>query len=196
MHNSPIHTMCNTIKNVMSSAVEAKTGGIFMVIQHTCPIRLIIVKIVHPQPSTHMSLYTDNLNAKGILTSDMRQKLSKSFDVRFYWVKYCIQKNWFDLIWEKFLTNMVDYITKQHSPWHQNKMWYKYLHKNQNYHQELSSFSVQGCVTSNYSMYPDLTSHHSTYPEITHALWLHYSIQDINNIGNNCHSHYICCHIH
>jgi len=28
--NAPIHTMCRTIKGVMSSAAEAKTGGVYM----------------------------------------------------------------------------------------------------------------------------------------------------------------------
>ena len=37
--NSPLHIMCNTIKNVMSSAAEAETGGIFMAVQRACPIR-------------------------------------------------------------------------------------------------------------------------------------------------------------
>lgn len=33
MKNSPIHIMCNTIKNVMSSAAEAESGGIFIAVQ-------------------------------------------------------------------------------------------------------------------------------------------------------------------
>ena len=33
MKNAPLHIMCNTIKNVMSSAAEAETGGIFMATQ-------------------------------------------------------------------------------------------------------------------------------------------------------------------
>ena len=30
MNNSPVHVMCNTIKNVMSSAAEAESGGLFL----------------------------------------------------------------------------------------------------------------------------------------------------------------------
>ena len=40
MNNSPVHIMCNIIKNVMSSAAEAKTGGIFVATQCACPIRI------------------------------------------------------------------------------------------------------------------------------------------------------------
>ena len=86
-NNSPVHIMCNTIKNVMYSAAEAKTGGIFVSIQCACPIRLTLIDLGHKQPPTSTPLYTDNSTAKGILTSYMRQKISKAFDMLLYWVK-------------------------------------------------------------------------------------------------------------
>ena len=50
MSNAPIYVMCNTIKNVMSSAAEAETGGIYMATQRACPIRVTLAELGHPQP--------------------------------------------------------------------------------------------------------------------------------------------------
>ena len=52
MTNSPVHVMCNTIKNVVSSAAEAETGGVLYLAaaQGACPIRLAAIELGHPQP--------------------------------------------------------------------------------------------------------------------------------------------------
>jgi hypothetical protein len=90
----------------------------------------------------------------------MRQKLSKAFDMRFYWVKDRIKQNQFQLIWRKGSTNMADYFTKHHPPWHHKQMRYQYLHRalttilvriqKENQQRQLvhhHSVGVQGCVT-------------------------------------------------
>ena len=129
MTNAPVHVMCNTIKNVMSSAAEAETGGIYMATQRACPIRTAIIELGHPQPETGTPCYTDNKTAKGILTASMRQKLSKAFDMRFYWIRDRIQQGQFNLIWRKGILNMADYFTKHHPAWHHRNMRYKYLQR-------------------------------------------------------------------
>ena len=129
MTNAPVHVMCNTIKNVMASAAEAETGGIFMATQRACPLRTAIIELGHPQPKTGTPCYTDNATAKGILTASMRQKLSKAFDMRFYWIRDRIQQGQFDLIWRKGILNMADYFTKHHPAWHHRNMRYKYLQR-------------------------------------------------------------------
>jgi hypothetical protein len=73
MDNAPIDVMCNTIKNVMSSAVEAETGGIYMATQRACPIRITLAELGHLQPSRGTPIYNDNSTATGILNSSMRQ---------------------------------------------------------------------------------------------------------------------------
>lgn len=57
MDNASIHIMCNTIKNVMSSSAEAETGGIYMVTQRACPIRVTLAELGHPQPSRGTPIY-------------------------------------------------------------------------------------------------------------------------------------------
>ena len=129
MTNAPVHVMCNTIKNVMASAAETETGGIFMATQRACPIRTAVIELGHPQPKTGTPCYTDNKTAKGILTASMRQKLSKAFDMRFYWVRDRIKQGQFNLIWRKGVLNMADYFTKHHPAWHHRNMRFKYLQR-------------------------------------------------------------------
>ena len=145
MSNAPVHIMCNNIKNVMSSAAEAETGGIFLATQKACPIRVALVELGHPQPKSGTPIFNDNSTATGILNTSMRQRMSKAFDMRFYWVRDRIDQNQFKLIWRKCKLNMADYFTKHHPPWYHTQMRYKYLHKAL---MTLSSSCGRGCVTS------------------------------------------------
>jgi hypothetical protein len=74
--NGAIDVLCKTIKNVVSSPSEAKTGGIHQGGQHPCPILAMLKGPGHKQPATGSPLKTDNRTAHGILNSKMRQKLS------------------------------------------------------------------------------------------------------------------------
>ena len=142
MTNAPLHVLCNTLKNVVSSAAEAETGGIFIAAQKACPMRVALAELGHPQPPHGTPVFNDNSTATGILNSSMRQKLSKAFDMRFYWVRDRIEQKEFQLFWRKGSTNMADYFTKHHPPWYHRQMRYKYLHR------ALLTSRVRGCVTS------------------------------------------------
>ena len=106
MSNAPLLILCHTLKHVMSSAAEAETGGIFLTVQRACPIRVTLAELGHPQPSRGTPIYNDNSTATGILNSTMRQKLSKAFDMRFYWVRDRVQLGQFQLLWRKGITSM------------------------------------------------------------------------------------------
>jgi hypothetical protein len=67
----------------------AETGGICMGGKYACPILATLRELGHPQPST----------AQGILNSKMRPKLSKSFDMRYWWMKDRINQGQFNLTW-------------------------------------------------------------------------------------------------
>ena len=142
MQNAPLHVLCNTIKNVVSSAAEAETGGIFLAAQKACPMRVALAELGHPQPRHGTPVFNDNSTATGILNSSLRQKLSKAFDMRFYWVRDRIEQKHFQLFWRKGSTNMADYFTKHHPPWYHRQMRHKYLHR------ALLTSRVRGCVTS------------------------------------------------
>ena len=53
----------------------------------------------HKQPTTGLPIETDNKTAHGILNSRMRQKLSKSFDMQYWWMKDRIHQGQFNLLW-------------------------------------------------------------------------------------------------
>jgi hypothetical protein len=61
------------MKNVVSSASEAKTGSICQGGRHTCPILAMLEEPGHKQPKAGPPLETDNRTAHGILDSKMRQ---------------------------------------------------------------------------------------------------------------------------
>jgi hypothetical protein len=84
--NGPIDILCKTIKNVVSSAAEAETGGIYYM-GGRLPMCTALEELGHPPPVTRSPFETDNSTAQGVLTSKMRQKLSKSSDMRYWWMK-------------------------------------------------------------------------------------------------------------
>jgi hypothetical protein len=127
--NGALDVLCQTIKNVVSSAAEAETGGIYIGGKHACPIRTALQELGHPQPRTGSPFETDNNTAQGILNSKMRRKLSKSFDMRYWWMKDRIAQGQFNLRWAPGKLNLADYFTKHHPPWHHRKMRYTYLQK-------------------------------------------------------------------
>jgi hypothetical protein len=92
-------------------------------------MRIALMELGHPQPITGTSFETDNSTSQGILTSKMRQKLSKSFDMRYWWMKDRINQGQFNLIWALGKFNLADYITKHHPPWHHCNMRYRYIQR-------------------------------------------------------------------
>jgi hypothetical protein len=146
--NGDLDVLCQTIKNVVLSAAEAETGGIYIGGKHACPIRAALTELGHTQPATGTPSETDDNTAQGILNSKMRQKLSKAFDMRYWWMKDRIHQRQFNLLWAPGKSNLADYFTKHFPPWHHRKMRYKYLQKLNSVHNTLRKVSVRGCVSS------------------------------------------------
>ena len=76
----------------------------------------------HKHPLTGTPFETENKCAHGILNSKICQKLSKHFDIRYWWMKDCIKQKMFNLIWEPEKSNLSDYFTKHHPLWYHQKM--------------------------------------------------------------------------
>ena len=68
--NVPIHGECKALKHVVSSAADAKTGGIF----------------VKPQPPVPIKM--DNIASTGFLHNNIQLKRIKSWDMQHYWLQY------------------------------------------------------------------------------------------------------------
>lgn len=61
----------------------------------------------HPQPAAQMN--TDNQTATGILNGTIKQKRSKTIDMRFYWLKDRQDQGQFDIQWVPGKHNLADY---------------------------------------------------------------------------------------
>ena len=145
--NGPILTECVTLRNVMSSAAEAEVGTVHHNGKVAVPIITALNEMGHLQGP--IPLKTDNLTAEGFLNKKIRQKRSKSFEMRFHWMIDRIQQGQFWVYWDKGINNWADYFTKHHPPSHHKLMRPKYLHCEKNELLCLSAQSlVQGCVSN------------------------------------------------
>ena len=80
--NAAIHVECKLLKNVVSSAVEAETCGIYTNCQVVIPLRYILQVLGHLKPSTpvktHISIASTHSN------DTLTTKRSKSWDMIYY----------------------------------------------------------------------------------------------------------------
>jgi hypothetical protein len=84
-NNGAIHTVSSILKNVMSSATEAKFAGLFHNARDGASLQTALVEMGQPQPPT--PIQTDNSCAAGITNGTVCQRKSKAMDMRFYWVQ-------------------------------------------------------------------------------------------------------------
>jgi len=70
--NGPIHVLCQIMHQVLSSAVEAELGALFLNAQTLCPICIALEELGHAQPAT--PLQTNNNTASGIVNDTIKQK--------------------------------------------------------------------------------------------------------------------------
>ena len=83
--NGPIHVECRTLRHVVASAAEAETAGVFHNAQTIISIRRILLALNHPQPPT--PLKSDNSTTIGFIHDNIHQRRSKSWDMRYYWLR-------------------------------------------------------------------------------------------------------------
>ena len=95
-----VKVLCQTIKNVVASAFEARTGVIYLGGRHGCPMCTACIEMGHPHPNTVTPFETDNSTAHSISTSNIQAKLSKAFDMCYWWIKDRIKQKMFDIIWD------------------------------------------------------------------------------------------------
>ena len=129
-HNVPLNGAilieCKTLRHVVASAAEAETGGLFHNAQTIVILRQILEELGHPQPPT--PLKTDNSTAHAFVHSNMRQKRSKSWDMRYNWLRDRARRNQLAIFWARGQDNHADYYTKHHPPQHHQAMRRRYLH--------------------------------------------------------------------
>jgi hypothetical protein len=104
LFNGPIFVLAKIIENVIASAAEAETGGLYMNAQEAVPERVTAEELGHIQPST--PLVTDNSSADGIMNKTVKQKQSKAMDMRFYWLQDRVERGQFRVYWAPGKYNM------------------------------------------------------------------------------------------
>jgi hypothetical protein len=128
----------SVIKNVVASAAESEVGACFQNAQSGAPLRVIPAELGHIQPPT--PLCTDNSTAFGILNKTIKQKRSKTMDMRYHWLTYRVRQKQFDIYWRPGRENLGNYHTKHHSAQHHKDMRGLILH------QANSLQVLRGCV--------------------------------------------------
>jgi len=88
----PTTTIVRTIiKNVMSSATEAKIAAAFLTARDSIPIQKALQEMGHPQPPT--PIQTNNSIADSFLNESIKQKHSKEMDMQFWWLLDKVNKS-------------------------------------------------------------------------------------------------------
>jgi hypothetical protein len=82
--NGSILNVASVIKNMVASAAESEVGACFQNAQTAAPIRVTLLELGHKQPEN--PLRTENSTDYGILNEKIKQKRSKSMDMKYYWL--------------------------------------------------------------------------------------------------------------
>ena len=108
--NGAILNVAKIIKNVMSSAAEAKIGALFINSRQAVPTRTALEEMGHPQPPT--PIQTDNTTALGFVKKNLHPKATKSVDMRYWWMRDRSDQKQFRYYWGAGKGNRGDYQTK------------------------------------------------------------------------------------
>ena len=125
-HPTPQHPCTITQSSVMSSTQESETGSGFINTREGIAIRQAAIEMGHPQGPTPLQF--DNLCATRILTGEIKQKQSKSMDMRFYWLRdRALNQKLFNIHWKRGVHNLGDYPTKHHPNKHHKEVRHLYV---------------------------------------------------------------------
>ncbi len=109
--NGTVSTILQIIKTVMSLAVEAKNGALYINCCKAVPVRHVLKFLGHPQPPT--PIQTDNMIALGMMNQNVMKKL-KLMDMKYHWLQCRISQKQFQHYWATGKTNLGNYFTKHH----------------------------------------------------------------------------------
>jgi hypothetical protein len=136
------------LKHVMSSAAEAEIGAVFINSKEGAVLRTTLEELGHKQPPTPME--TDNTTATGYRNGTIKQKRTKTMDMRFYSIKGRVKQGQFNVYWGAGYQNLADYFTKHHSPAHHKRIRDVYIHANDRpiNRKGIRDSALRGCVKS------------------------------------------------
>lgn len=108
--NSPMHVLCKILKNIVSSVAECEIGAAFDNGQDATVMRCTLIEMGHPQPPTPMQV--DNTAALRFIDETLKEKRTKSIDMKYHWLKDREQQQQFQFYWRPGKHNMADPFTK------------------------------------------------------------------------------------
>jgi len=134
--NGAIYVLARVIKNIMASAMEAEVSALYENAQK-------IMEFWQTLEDMEQTLIrTDNKTACGIVNGTMKQKRSKSMDMRWHWLKDRVNNHkQLDIQWAPGVTNFGDYPSKHHPGSHHRQVRPVFLHV-----KGLSPTTIQGCI--------------------------------------------------
>jgi hypothetical protein len=113
-HNSPVLTISQIMKFVMSSAAKAELSAIYTTAKEMVPLHQTLVKMGWLQP--RMPIQTDNATAVSIINLTIVPQKTKSMDLRLWWLCFRESQQRFRCYWDKGSHKWADYHTKHHPP--------------------------------------------------------------------------------
>ena len=117
--NTPFLIECKTLRHVVASAAEVETSGLVHNMQTILHLCVLLQALCHPQLPT--PLKTDNSTAYAFVNKSLRQKKSKSWDMKFHWLRDKELQRLIRVFWDKGVHNDADYFTKHHpASYHQS----------------------------------------------------------------------------
>ena len=113
------------MRSVLSRSMEAELGGLFFNCQRGVATRTSLMEMGYNQPPT--PLVTDSATRDVFSNDKIRQRRSRSIDMRFYWVRDRVRQRQFLVYLMTGEHNLADYCTKHHSTSHRQSQRIIYL---------------------------------------------------------------------
>ncbi len=85
INNGAVLNILQIIRAVMSSAVEAELGALFINVKTAVSMQQMLIELGHQQPRT--PIQTDNATAHALLINIILPKALKAMDMRFHWLQ-------------------------------------------------------------------------------------------------------------
>jgi hypothetical protein len=105
--NGMIHAISSIIDVVVASASEAEYGSAFIFAQQGVWLRTIATALGHAQPATPIPCD----NAIGLANDNIKQKISKSIDMHFHWLRDRVKQGQFTITYLAGTLNLADFFT-------------------------------------------------------------------------------------
>ena len=110
---------------LMTSAVEAEIGAMFINARQEIPQCKTLIDMGHPQP--HTPIQTDNSAAHSVVTNIVQTQYTKAMDMRFHWLRCRATQRQFRYYRIPGPNNLADYKTNHHAGSHHRNVRHEYL---------------------------------------------------------------------